>query len=170
MTKKSENVSEKTHKRGRPTLFPDWEKSIAKSCSPDITTDRGLANTCYRQRAVCLLLGDPRFYWLGMDKAAITAGTTKMRMTILQELGRIPDEEILRKVAGEICRLKPTSRQAIAMIRAYRGVQRDGTALELANILIGSLNAYLDTHRTMAWDQVKDAIHTLQGQVEQKDE
>lgn len=169
MTWKSENVSQKTRRRGRPPVFAEYEKSIAKSWFPEVTTDRGVANICYQQRALCLLKNDPRFFWLGVDEAAVMAGKVKLRSTILQELGRIADEDTLRDAAEQICRLRPKARQAIAMIRAFRGVQRDGNALDLANVLVQVVNQYLDSHRTMAKADVGAAIRTLYAQVESKD-
>ena len=116
----AENVSEK-RKRGRPSSFADWEKSFAKSAGLDVHTDRGLANICYQQRAIHVLLNDPKCLWLGVDEKAIMAGTMQMRRTIMQELGRIADDDELRQVAAKICELKPTARAAVAMLRQYRG-------------------------------------------------
>jgi hypothetical protein len=140
---------------------------MAKYVGCEVATDRGLANIAYQQRALSLLYRDPRFVWLGMDEAAVMAGKMKMRRTILQQLGRIGDEDELRFVAGELCRLKPTTSKAIAMIREYRGVQHNGKALDLANILVGTVNRYLDSHRGMAWDEVRDALRTAAGQIDQ---
>ena len=168
MTSKSENVSEKARKRGRPSAFQAGEKGIVQHFFPDVNTERGRANICYQQRAIAALMNDPRFFWLGMDEAAVMAGKSRPRRAILQELGRIADEDTMRLVAEKVCELKPTARQARAMIRGFRGVQREGNALDLANILVGTVNAYLDSHRGMEWSEVQAAVRTLAAQIEKE--
>ena len=162
-----EDASEKRRKRGRPTAFAECDKGIARTYFPDVKTERGRANICYQQRAIAVLVDDPRFFWLGMDSKAAMAGKVTMRRAIVQELGRITDDDAMRRVAEQICKLKPNARQAISMIRRYRGTKREGTALHLANILIATLNRYLEDHPAMTWSDIEAAIRTLNAQAQE---
>jgi hypothetical protein len=114
-------------KRGRPRLLhAEWEKDLRKEnqyC--DIRT---IQNIDYEARAA-KVLGfsselpvDFPFRWLS-DPSKVKAGSSKRRgyrKTILAELGRISSDKNLIEAAHEICKRKPTTRDAIEMIRSWR--------------------------------------------------
>ena len=59
-----------------------------------------------------------------------------MRHTILAELGRIDDEQAREVMALYLCEHKPTTRQAVALIRQYRlGTRPQGSPRQLAAVI-----------------------------------
>jgi hypothetical protein len=105
----SEKISKTTaaRKGGRPRLFPE-SREFCQSFGifGDAKTERHRLNIVYRQRALSILMTDPAFEWLCSTREAIDAGVGRLRFTILSELGRIDDEESLRRVATIICERK----------------------------------------------------------------
>jgi hypothetical protein len=62
-------------------------------------------------------------------------------------LGRIANDEELRAVARRICEHKPTTKDAVVMIRRFRlGRQPKGDANDLTDRLIDLISTYLDSH------------------------
>lgn len=88
----TENVSE-NRKRGRPRVLSVVDVTRSALYFPEVTTARGKQNLFYQQRAVCMLVDDPRFYWImGGSEKEITSGRGTMRRSILQMPGRIQDD------------------------------------------------------------------------------
>jgi hypothetical protein len=121
------DVSEKISKTiGRPrALNPEqerlaWGVGIFKQGK----SRRTHLNAYYAIRALTRLglkhpgfSGDKAiFLWLSDDKA----NPVVYRATILAELGRIEDPDLLQEVAERICELKPRTSDAVAMIRRCR--------------------------------------------------
>ena len=79
-----------------------------------------------------------------------------MKRTICAELARIDDDETLRVAAQRICELKPTTGEAIAMIRRWRGVRdkQSNHADKLYSALFKATNDYL---RQWPDAEIKDA-------------
>jgi hypothetical protein len=115
-----ENVSEiRPHtKRGRPVKFSPERLAITSFSAPDVKTIRGKQNNLLLLRAMNVIGDD--FPWL-CDKGKIDrCETNALRVTILAELGRIDDDDVLRRIAGQICDRKPTAREAVILIRRFR--------------------------------------------------
>jgi hypothetical protein len=135
---------------------------------PDITTRRGLHNIHYQTRALEFVhaLDDERLRWLSDTTEEIMAGRGKMRRAILQELGRVENDDDMREIALELCRIKPTAKDARTMIRQWRGATRkQADALDLANMLIAAINDYLHRFPQTTWEQVRLALATAAYQV-----
>jgi hypothetical protein len=159
-----ENISEK-RPRGRPrkATRAEWASTI------DVhgKSYRRKANYIYEIRAIGRISDDPRFEWLCSDGPTIMAGKGHMRRTILSELGRIEDAEEREQLALYLCELQPTTREAIAILRRYRiGRPPPGTVDGLADGLRTTLNTYLRTHTELSWDDVREALAILRGDVE----
>ena len=109
-------VSENTipKKRGRPSVLTPEQKALIEKVCPELKTVKSLQNKWFRVRAVRLIREDPDFKWL------YNRETHYMRETILAELGRVEHDADLLTLARELCELKPTSREAVQMIRNWR--------------------------------------------------
>lgn len=132
-----------------------------RSLYPEVKSARGLQEKERQTRAVLLVMDRPDFRWLFDPQA----GTS--RNTILAELGRIEDDRLLLEMAGEICRRKPTSREAVAAIRRFRGARNEPSSRKLMIKLIKSVDAYLKRHPTTTWEQVRLAVYQAAQVVEE---
>jgi len=164
----SENVSEKP-KRGRPHAIPPHVLAVHTGFFPDVRTTHGKQNIFYQQRALGVLMDDPGFYWItGGSGDDIMAGRTPpMRRTILQALGRILDDDELKAIAAEICRLKLKTAPATALIRRHRRAQSRPSALALTGQLARCIDRYLADHPATTWEQVGAALENVAYIVEQ---
>lgn len=164
----SEESSEKRG-RGRPPLFSAMYESYmpmmgAKGCR------RSCANLFYRMRAFGRLFvsdGDldeariERFRWL-FDNTSEQSGR---KQSILAELGRIEDPDLLTEVADLLCERQPKARDAVALVRRIRlGRIPPGDTLQLANEIITTINAYLARYPDTSDAQVMDALVTAADQ------
>jgi hypothetical protein len=166
----SETVSETPKpKRGRPRVIPDDYRAIfqAYGLFTDVTTERGRQNIAYRQRALRVLGNDPRFKWVA-DRDAMRRGDPgSFRPTILAELGRIADDDQLREMALEVCRVKPTTRRAVAAVRRWRlGRSGVGDADGLLDELIRHVDDYLDRYPETPPAALVEAVSELLEAVE----
>jgi len=111
---------------------------------PEKRSGRGLQNFIYQARAqgvIELLLPTyPELRWL-YDPEAIRRGESAFQQTIMQELGRIPDDALLVRRARDMCNLRPTSREAVKLLRRARlqhGAK--GSVEELTEVLRSAVN------------------------------
>src|SRR5262249_24463139 len=107
-----ENISQNPlpKKRGRPQKMSEaWWRAInsVESCH---SSHRHRANAIYGARAHMVLKDDPRCAWRFQ----------RYRSTIMDELGRVDDDQNLVAIARYLCEHQPTLRQALALIREYR--------------------------------------------------
>jgi hypothetical protein len=156
-----------TPPRGRPRLVSQrnetylWQEGWAHGFSRHDRT-----NTVHRLRAIKQFINDPRFAWLCSDAAPNgdpqdTRG--HLRRTILTELGRIKEEDVREQLALHLCATQPKTRVAVAMIRAYRlGRRPHGTVEQLSRLLLQTLQAYLDTHPELEWEEINAALERVQ--------
>jgi len=161
----TENVSE-NRKRGRPRVLSVVDVTRSALYFPEVTTARGKQNLFYQQRAVCVLVDDPRFYWImGGSEKEITSGRGTMRRSILPMPGRIQDDNELKSVADEICRVKPTARHAAEIVRNYLGVKRSPDVPALVNRIIGNINDYIRRYPDTTTEQLQSALWTALSMV-----
>jgi len=92
---------------------------------------------------------EPAFRWF-YDDDAIDAGTGRIRRkTILAELGRLDDDDLILQLARVLCEQKPPMREAIAMIRRHRlGRLASGSCLDLTVAIMTAINDYVAAHET----------------------
>lgn len=162
----SENDSEKK-KRGRPSVFEPGEVARITSFFPDVQSGRGKQNIVYQQRALVALMDDERFYWImGGSTQDISAGKCTIRQSILQALGRIPDREDMLIVAEKFCEIKPTARQAAAMVRRFLDTRRAPSVFALARVIGEAINDYTFRYPEMTRDKVLRALEIVADDVE----
>jgi hypothetical protein len=159
----SEAVSETRH-GGRPRVLRPEDESFFRNQFPDVRTTWGRQNLHYRIAAISVLkrADEPeRIAWL-WDEAAIMAGTGRSQRTILQELGRIDDDDDLIAMARRIYELTPKTREAVGLIRRWR-LQRDGQGeercliLELLNHIGDCIRRYPETD----WATIQSALQAV---------
>ncbi len=160
----SEAASENGKRRGRPPLIERLgaARQMVNFCAPDVKTERGKQNVFYRNIALHSLVDDSRFTWL-CDKERMQAGTgNAWKPGILAELGRfdIAGGDIL-EAASEICRLKPKTKDAIAMIRGWRLGEREGTPEGLYKAMLAAFNDYVTRHPGTTKQAVRVALNVL---------
>jgi hypothetical protein len=79
--------------------------------------------------------------------SAVGSDVKEYKRTILQELGRLEDNDLIRAVAGEICKNKLSTSRAITYIRRHRMEnQAEGDALNLAVAIKKMLKEYSRKH------------------------
>lgn len=153
----SENISEKP-KRGRPRLISDaMSKWYRSQVSPGTHTDRTAQNAYFGMAALGRLMGekisegkyelspgrdDWPYKWLCDE----TVKPVVYRRTVLTELGRIDDDDELREVAAYLCEHKPSTREAIGIIRRYRHGVKPADCTALTNAFIHTMNDYIKGH------------------------
>jgi hypothetical protein len=122
-----ENFSET--KGGRPRLYrPGGElvRIVSFACSGPNVSERTRQNKFYQLKAMNALglnldEGKPQPYpWLWGEPNVPRPGDHRVRWTVLAELGRIEDDELMRAVAARVCELKPMTREAVRMIWHFR--------------------------------------------------
>ena len=162
----SETVSEKK-KRGRPKIVPDWETDLVKNMH-DGDTVRSDQNNYYLLEAMNALDFDPEFAWLLPAHAEIKAGRATIRKTIMYELGRLQDAEVIRAVASRVCELKQKSKDAVAMIRRFRlgrGAKPD--FIDLYMHIVNALDDYLIGHPSTPPEMQARALRELADSIEE---
>jgi hypothetical protein len=93
----------------------------------DYTSERTVQNKYYELRAFAVLgfaddNADTKVYaWLCREQTQKGVAQGRFyRKTILTELGRIADDEVLRLYAKLICELKPKAQESVQMLRRWR--------------------------------------------------
>lgn len=156
----SETASENPpkRKRGRPRTFTAAAESFHRGLWCGIKTGRGLANKMYQSRALQILGYAEPFHWLTSTEQEIGKGEGLMRFTLLSELGRIESSQDMQAAALELCRLKPRTKEGVAMIRGWRGKRRRVGAIDLTKAIIRMVNSYLDAHPEITLAMVLAAL------------
>jgi hypothetical protein len=123
---------------------------MAVYTNPDVKSYRHRADIVYQQRALHVLAFGPkpeRFLWIVNGPACEAGHPGAWRPGILAALGRIEDDETLRKVARDICRRRPKVKDAITRIRHYRtGHTPRATVHQLAGQIVATIQQYADRH------------------------
>lgn len=164
MEENSQNVVKKM-KRGRPRLklFTPEEEAVHQAVGTfnGVRTTRTRQNWMYRQRAMYVLRvhEDERFKWLA-DNAKVTADAPNaIKHSILAELGRIEDADVVKAVALQICEMKPTTREAVQIVRNFRtGKKSAGSVRQLESEIHRLIENYLTRHPAMSFSRVCDAL------------
>jgi hypothetical protein len=98
--------------------------------------------------------------WLLDDPRAIEWGRGRFKKkAIISELGKLRKGDLIIMAADEICRKKPTIRQAISMIRRYRlGRPQTPTTIDLAEAILVAVDRYLKRHPATAEAEIVAAL------------
>ena len=142
----SENFSEKP-KRGRPrVLTVEGEREYDRFGLFDSTnTRRGRVNVGYLQHALDVLMGDDpaltAYAWL-IGPSARPA----FRRTLLSELGRLRNEDLILAAAAELCQHKPATVLGVAYLRSLRKARRPASEESLSDRICTVLDRYRVEH------------------------
>jgi len=90
------------------------------------------------------------------------------KRTILHELGRLEDKELIREVACVICEHKLSTAKAIVYIRQFRSKQKKGDKLQLANEIINKLNDYNIKHSDVDYFLMLEALDIVKNSIMEK--
>jgi hypothetical protein len=118
-----------------------------------------------------VLLGKPEFKWL-YDHEGCLAGRVEPRFTILAELGRLKNPEVIRAAARQLCKDRPRSKVAVAWLRRLRldsvreGPPRPGPGdADVANALITALNDFMATHPGTRWADAVEGVELMRDSI-----
>jgi len=129
-------------------------KALLRQMNPRVKTERGQLNVAYRLRAVTSLMHIPECSWLYGDK---TAEKDTAKSTILMELGKIKDIDVMTATALILCQIKPKGKQGALMVRNIRLGKNQGDIISLANEVIKAINGYMDRYE-MSSESVLEAL------------
>lgn len=138
-------------------------KALMIKMNPRVKTERGLLNVAYRLRAVTNIMHIPECSWLYGDK---TAEKDTAKSTILMELGKIKDIDVMTATALILCQLKPKSKQGALMVRNIRLGKNQGDIINLANEVIQTINGYMDRYE-MSSESVLEALQVVYQKTEE---
>jgi hypothetical protein len=138
-------------------------QALLRQMNPRVKTERGLLNVAYRLRAVTSLMHIPECSWLYGDK---TAEKDTAKSTILIELGKIKDIDVMTATALILCQLKPKSKQGALMVRNIRLGKNQGDIISLANEVIQAINGYMDRYE-MSSESVLEALQIAYQKTEE---
>lgn len=170
-----ENFSENKRKRGRPSKMLDCgvtrKEFIADLVKTNMISDgkseRSHINFYYLMQGQGALAdengkhpfdGEFSFIIAVGDSLEITA----YKRTILQELGRLKDGEVIKGVAREICKNKFSTDRAVTYIRFCKmGKQSSGDSLNLAVALKKTINDYNIKHYDVTSDLILRSLNIV---------
>lgn len=138
-------------------------QALLRQMNPRVKTERGLLNVAYRLRAVTSLMHIPECSWLYGDK---TAEKDTAKSTILIELGKIKDIDVMTATALILCQLKPKSKQGALMVRNIRLGKNQGDIISLANEVIQAINGYMARYE-MSSESVLEALQIAYQKTEE---
>jgi len=138
-------------------------KALLRQMNPRVKTERGQLNVAYRLRAVTSLMHIPECSWLYGDK---TAEKDTAKSTILMELGKIKDIDVMTATALILCQIKPKGKQGALMVRNIRLGKNQGDIISLANEVIKAINGYMDRYE-MSSESVLEALQVAYQKTEE---
>jgi hypothetical protein len=134
-------------KRGRPK-FENFQGSLEaiRSLYPNIKTRRGLQNKFYELKALNAIKSMEGIEFLFDSK------TDNFKSSILAEIGKTGDDELMRAVAAEICKRarteKLTVKQWVSTYQRIKEVMLGRYSKEQDNLRSGFLNRQKKKHKT----------------------
>jgi len=160
-----EHNTENKRRRGRPRLLT-YAAYVRGKNNWGVTGTRTLQNRAYLTRAIQVLGMSKRWEWFGIsDQATMAKGKTqtKLRCTVLTELGRVRNDEDLRILAEALKTAAPASdRAAIAFVREWR--MRRGMQIDTTHC-ISALHAFLKNYKKdrplMQWRDIAFAMREV---------
>jgi len=145
-----ENISENKRKRGRPLKVSkcgETVNEVAKQYSfildTDTKTKRTQINAYYYMLALSVLRENQTVDYSFLDDHK----KQKVKITILQELGRLEYANIIEIAAKRICEERLPTEKAIDYIRNFRRDKKPaGSSFKLANKIADVINDYDNKH------------------------
>jgi hypothetical protein len=145
------------NRRGRPSKQDGTLIARVRKAKPGISA-RHAADIAYGARTARLLQHDPEFAWLfrPLQQSAVLA------------LGRFTDDDALRDAARRLCELKPSGKQAVRLLRAWRGATKKSAPDDLRGVLLRTIEKYAEVHPDFDWAQAAVAIQQLSAEVQKR--
>lgn len=148
-------------KRGRPPVMSKEVEDEIKKSFPEIRTRRGRQNKFHAIYALTILREGFEYI---VNTKAVTAGTQDLPFTLLTELGRLDDSDIIREIAGIICKEQLTPKEAVIRIKRMRRHLKTGqfapvgTITELSEIISKTIQDYKQARQDVTPQMVKSAL------------
>lgn len=171
-----ENISENKPKPGRPLKEHSpylTRKEFVNALSnngimpTEIKSERGKINFYYMMEAFGALKGINKDFPNDGEFSFIVIGSERedavFKRTILQELGRLEDKNLIKEVARKICENKMSTQKAIIYIRQFRSEKKKGDKLQLANEIINKLNDYDMKHSNVDYLLMLEALDVVRN-------
>jgi hypothetical protein len=153
--------------RGRPGKFSDESLQQLGWKDMETLTNRQKQNRHYTARALWALARDPEagdlsirpdFKWL-YDETLKGKSRRYGKATILAQLGRIGNDQLIKKVARELCKLEPRTKDAVVLIRQLRsGGVKEGDTKQLTQEIAKTILQYRIRYPKTSQPQVNDAL------------
>ena len=116
-------------------------------------------NRLHAVTALVALQGDNRFSWLFDLEDTEAGGRKKIRRTLLSELGRLRDPDVIRESALELCSRKPKTATGVAWLRRFStGSSPISDVDGLANQICGLLDRYQNTPPDLTFEEMLEAL------------
>jgi len=158
---------EKISKRGRPAKQRFGEDGLMKTfMGGRLSCDKTNMNHYYAFFAQIELGNgnDDEFSFI------IDANGTELiqyKITILTELGRLENPDLIRKVARVICEKELTTKDAIPYIRSFRtGEKPKGEISKLAHAIADTIDDYIFKHSNVDDEMIRSALDIISGIME----
>lgn len=91
--------------------------------------------------------------WLFDSSKVFSKDSKQRRFTMLAELGRFRDDEVIRAMAAKLCKEKPTTKDAIAYLRRVRlGKGRAHSVADLGKVIAKAIDSYVHQREVEAAD------------------
>jgi hypothetical protein len=153
-----------TSRHDRPPLSPQSLKHVVSS----IERTRSRHTTVgryYIQRALLILFepGDAGTEWVPREPEFgyfLTPDSRPSWLTILSELGRIPDDETLRTVARRVAQERPPRQKAAVLIRRLRADGPGPRTRRLEERLLAAIDEHCARHPATSPTDVLAALST----------
>ncbi len=120
----------------------------------------------YCMKAQLALGDDPRYTWL-CDRSVIEAGKPRAwRPQLLTGLGRLIEErgrEVMLALADQMCRLKPSTHQALALIREKRLEGGSNRFLAFSAALLDAAERFLPGTPALTAEEIIAALDEVQA-------
>jgi len=170
-----ENFSENKRKRGRPPKMLDDGVSRKKrisdlekmGLSTDGKSERAKINNFYQIIAHGALKDQNDNTPIDGEFSFIISSVgwhdiRNYKRTILQELGRLEDPDLIRDVARVICENKLNTMEAVTYIRQFRtGGKSTGDSLNLARVIGKTIDVYILKHSGVNDDMIRDSLNIV---------
>jgi hypothetical protein len=162
--------------RGRPPVMSKVEEYLWASLKDNATSRRTTVNTYYFSRARREIMAvDPALWTLFSDESMSgNIGRSKVTShgrvpwTVITELGRFDDTAAMVEAARWVADTKPTTKEAIRVLRAVRlNRMPKATAEGLAAALISALNGYMRDNGTLDCGGVCEAMHIFRESIDE---
>lgn len=175
-----ENISENKRKRGRPLKVLADGRTVKESMRlyeavglfDEVKSERAKINKYYMVRAQSALKDENGGLPVDGIFSFIISGnhleSFTFKQTILQELGRLEDDELIRKVAKDICDYKLPTAKAIVYIRQFRREKKPGDSLQLAVELLNKIEEYEMKHVDVDTNLLLSALEITKNVITEK--